>query len=544
MKKIAVLLLCMVCVLVAFAGCQKEETRDPNTIIIGIAATSVVTDYETNAYTLWLEEVTGYNIEIEKFAYDNSSYSTQISTLVTAGKPLPDIMWNFRLGDKVIREYGEDGVFIDLKPYFEDKEKSANFWQMYETYLTAEEQSRVWQMIHSDSRTEGGDGPIYVYPTVETSLIDILDFQPYINQTWLKTLGLKEPTTWNELVEVLRAFKTRDPNGNGKPDEVPLIGAKDGLGSNTLDWLMNFFIYCNDTYYFNVGADGELYLPYIEDAYRQGLIEIKKLFDEGLIAAQTLTYNTSDMKSLLSGSDRVGVAVGHATLIFNAENESIMRWKPLNVYGNAYYSENRFFRQTFITEDCPNPDAAWEVLMAMCTMEGAMRLRYGQPGKEWDWADEGAESFMGIPAIIKVYTDIWNTPNNSSWSAISGGIFPYSENEANQVPDNISAGLAYKYELFKEITDIYATAVANTDTSQICPWIRFDEVEDAAAGDYPSIRTAFVTWRALFLSGEKDPSIDADWDAYIAELEAFGLRDYIRIANQCYDRMYPNGNNN
>ena len=44
----------------------------------------------------------------------------------------------------------------------------------------------------------------------------------FINQTWLDALGLETPTTLDELTEVLYAFKTQDPNGNGEADEVPL----------------------------------------------------------------------------------------------------------------------------------------------------------------------------------------------------------------------------------------------------------------------------------------------------------------------------------
>lgn len=43
-----------------------------------------------------------------------------------------------------------------------------------------------------------------------------------INVEWLEKLGLDMPTTTEELKEVLIAFKTKDPNGNGKADEIPL----------------------------------------------------------------------------------------------------------------------------------------------------------------------------------------------------------------------------------------------------------------------------------------------------------------------------------
>ncbi|WP_227484998.1 extracellular solute-binding protein [Bifidobacterium longum] len=44
----------------------------------------------------------------------------------------------------------------------------------------------------------------------------------FINKTWLDKLGLQVPTTWDELENVLKAFKTEDPNGNGQADEIPM----------------------------------------------------------------------------------------------------------------------------------------------------------------------------------------------------------------------------------------------------------------------------------------------------------------------------------
>ena len=54
------------------------------------------------------------------------------------------------------------------------------------------------------------------------------------------------PTTTEEFYEVLKAFKTQDPNGNGKADEIPLIGSKDGWNQRPQDFLMNAFVYANN----------------------------------------------------------------------------------------------------------------------------------------------------------------------------------------------------------------------------------------------------------------------------------------------------------
>lgn len=50
-----------------------------------------------------------------------------------------------------------------------------------------------------------------------------------INKTWLDKLGLKVPDTIDELYNVLKAFKERDPNGNGRLDEIPVIEVSNDL---------------------------------------------------------------------------------------------------------------------------------------------------------------------------------------------------------------------------------------------------------------------------------------------------------------------------
>ena len=43
-----------------------------------------------------------------------------------------------------------------------------------------------------------------------------------IYQPWLDALNLEMPETTEELYNVLVAFKTQDPNGNGEADEIPM----------------------------------------------------------------------------------------------------------------------------------------------------------------------------------------------------------------------------------------------------------------------------------------------------------------------------------
>lgn len=58
----------------------------------------------------------------------------------------------------------------------------------------------------------------------------------WIYKPWLEKLNLSEPKTLDEFYNVLKAFKEKDPNGNGLADEIPFIGATSG-GEN---WFCDF----------------------------------------------------------------------------------------------------------------------------------------------------------------------------------------------------------------------------------------------------------------------------------------------------------------
>ncbi|UUZ87014.1 extracellular solute-binding protein [Paenibacillus sp. P26] len=69
------------------------------------------------------------------------------------------------------------------------------------------------------------DGKIYALPHINECFHCWYSQKVWINTTWLKKLNLQMPTTTEEFYQVLKAFKTQDPNGNGKQDEIPLSGA-------------------------------------------------------------------------------------------------------------------------------------------------------------------------------------------------------------------------------------------------------------------------------------------------------------------------------
>lgn len=133
------------------------------------------------------------------------------------------------------------------------------------------------------------DGKIYGMPSVGMRQIDSIQSLCFINQTWLDKLGMQQPTTVEELYNVLKAFKTMDPNGNGIADEIPMLG-----GDMIINYVINAFMYYEQAHPYNIGKDEKVYAPYTTDEFREGLKWLNKMCDEGLYSdlSFSVTANT------------------------------------------------------------------------------------------------------------------------------------------------------------------------------------------------------------------------------------------------------------
>ena len=554
MKKVIALLLCFVMVVSVFAGCGGDKTTQEGganaqaqtngdfdgTITIGLPKSSLVTDYYENYYTKWLEEKTGYNIEFQFFAANSNDYKTQLNTMVAGKLELPDILWSMNLGQTMYERYGQDGVLVDVSSYFNDPEKSAIFREQLGK-LSQEVQDNTWRRIQSDD----GSGAIYVFPEVQESLIDIMDSQVWINREWLETLNLDMPTDPDSLYDVLVAFKNGDPNGNGKADEIPLIGTSGSLSGDTMSWLINMFIYCDGSKQWNVDENGNLYLPETTDAYREALTYIRKLYKEGLMSPLTLSSSSADLQQLVCPADgadvMAGIVVCHITLGFVQGHEGLLQYEALPLWGNAIFNEDQYSLDTFITKDCKNVDAAWEVLMTMYSEESAVIQRYGEEGTNWDWAPEGSKSVIGEDraAQIRLYNDIWSTQSNACWMSVGCTILYNAEGEGNQsVPAEETPVNLHKYKLFNDMLDSYYNQQENYNppAEQICPLLvwpeNYKEQLPTQRSDCPSVISKY---RTDFITGKLNIESDADWNAYLQQLKNVGVEDWQYYAQLVYN---------
>lgn len=548
-KKFLAIVLALACVLSLCAcggqtgsngegsGEGGDRTADGKVkLSIGLPSSALVLSHENNALTKWLEETCNIEIKFVEYA-GGTDMATQISTTISARQELPDILWGMNLGDSLVNRYGKDGYFIDLSDYFAEKDGASKiFWDRMANELSEADQDLVLRSI-----TAPETGAIYGVPTIETSLTDKMQFQPWINQVWLDKLQLEAPTNCDELVTVLKAFKTQDPNGNGMADEIPLFGSQLGYGSKVVDWLINMFCYYNVKRVHNVGKDGKLYPVYTTDEYREALKFVKMLYDEELLTSLAWSATGQEMKTIItpvSGTALCGIFLGHLTSSTATNNDVLFEYVPLKNWGYVVRNDLSCNLGTFITDTCKNPDKAFEVLMTMWSWDGAMRIRYGEYGVNWTDPDPGAKSDMGLDATYKLIRDPLFEQSTAKWSQISSTFNNYAELETAQVAEQTDPWYAKRTAMAAEQYKLFAEQeAAKNDPSMICPLLVYTEEEQERTSMVKTnVSDRRTKAQTEFCTGILDPNSDADWNAYIKQLEDLGLAQVLESCQTSYDR--------
>ena len=525
-----------------------KEGED-NKLSIGIRVSANTTDYKDNDYTRWLEEKTGIDFEFVQFAGTNADTATQVALMTAAGEKLPDILFWFSGINKAQGEqYGRDGYFRDLSEYYTDPDMNYyRRWGLINSFPDDPTANEMLMRRGTDSETSA----IYSYPFLSGDPEDRPRNHVSINRLWLEKLGLEMPTTIDELYDVLVAFRDQDPNGNGIKDEIPMLCRPGNSYSDVTHWIMNAFLFVNDSYYFNI-EDGRLYVPYDQDEYRQALIFLKKLVDEGLLSSQSWTISSEEYKNLLNPTDgnpyTVGVCGASVYSDFLASGHSMQDYQQVpwlkDETGKGGYgpmASYAMYYTTFITEDCENPELAFRFMDFLCAPESYMRLRWGVEGRDWEWVDpaENLPGNLGGTARVRMLTDNdpQTYPNNITWHAYGG----------------MSSSQAFQQVVDLDDPDSFITAryYHDTDCIRYCEeaglpdevfYFNVYTVEEKERRDefVTDIQSYITTARADFCNGIANPESDADWQAYLDNLDRLNKDEWISIGQTAYDRTFKN----
>lgn len=231
-----------------------------------------------------LMEHTGITVDFEWVSEDG--FDTLLASKV-ASQELPDVISGGAAAPEAINDMIEQGLIVPITDYLDNE--LAN----YNNLLTDEDKLYL---------TNQSDGEIYGFGLV----MDVpQSYSTMIRTDWLERLNLEVPETWDEWMEVWRAFKNEDANGNGDPnDEVPFA-----FNYEFIRFVLNMFG-MNSNGEFSV-VDGE----YVYDAenpnYEKFLDAMREMYAEGLIPQEYVTLVGTEFNTL-GASNTLGSLVGYA----------------------------------------------------------------------------------------------------------------------------------------------------------------------------------------------------------------------------------------
>ncbi len=500
-KKIIALVLAVALMVAVFAGCGKKNSKISDGLELTIFMHFNNRFVFKDDYPLFVEAAKRTGVTLHATASEAISESATAWQTMVVSDTLPDII-HYSYSD--MNQFGLDGGLIPLEDLI--KKYAPNIQKYLDTYPIYK------------ARATASDGHIYCIPGSLSGLDEgSLPSQGWVvRQDWLDKLGLEAPTTVDELHDVLTAFKTKDPNGNGQADEIPFFSRLCdydciiNLAGGTKDW------YTEDGQNLVYGPMQEDYkagVKLLAQWYKEGLVD-REIFTRGSTARDSLYVQNNGglthdwFSSTTKYADKFANDVPGINLvgILPPKNEKgrVEEWTgrtPLHDFGWGISVDNKHVEETMKYFDF------W------MSEEGSRLLAYGIEGVHYTMVD-------GEP----IFTD----------EVLSSGDVPGYMRGIGQQEISAINSIAAEYqgmnEAGKAAFDLYK------DVVRPVPFISNWTAEESDVYDkYFNDCKSFVNEKtSKWVIGSSD--IDADWDSYIEELKKRHIEDCIKARNSAFKR--------
>lgn len=489
-------------------------------------------DWTNNGFVNTVAEESGIQMEIT--AVSGADSVTQRNLRLASGD-FPDVFmldWTSIMTFTDIMQYGvQEQILAPIDPYIEPY--SENMGRILEEHPD-----------FTDAIT-ATDGHIYGFPRFSECYHCLAYPKFYIRQDWLDALNLEMPTTTDELKDVLTAFVTKDPNGNGQADEIGLLGGTDFNLMLEYGIIGNSFVTVKPDFWLYTPDGENIEVSVTTDAYRDGLIYLNDLYANGLIDSTSFT-NDSDqfaqtvrLEPYVVGMyccDHIGMGYDTAN-VDEAKNYQIV---PVleGPDGVRQQSQNSGEGQiqgfhAVMTVACENPEAVFRMIDHYFYDDYWNMYRFhGPEGTGWDYAEEGAENVFGGPATYVINqlssdeSDALVTANGfapgpqADLAEFRAASLPYVEGDALYQPENYEQRVALDtMDLLNYIPDW------NLQYSVFIDPENANEYADIQTNLNSYIRSATVQ----FIMGDRDPNNDADWETYLSELDGYQIDRYLEL---------------
>lgn len=461
-----------------------------------------------------LEEESGVHIDWKNYSSD---YVEKRNLDISSGD-LPDAMWNAGASDYDLLSWAKDGVIIPIEDLIE--KHMPNFKKVLD------ENPEYLGMITAP------DGHIYSLPWIEElgqgkESIHTVNDVPWINVDWLDALGLEMPQTTDDLMTVLEAFKTQDPNGNGEADEIPISFIFDG-GNEDMKFLYGAFGIGDNDDHLVVNDDGTIDFTADNEEYKEATKYFNELYNKGLLDAEAFEHDWNSY--IAKGKEqRYGLYFTWDKMNVSGDNES---YQPLPVLegptGIKHVTRTNgfgFSRDRFvITSANKNLELTAKWVDQMYAPIQSVQNNWGTYG------DEELQNIFELDEenqMLKHLPLEGTAPGELRQKTEAGGplaILDEYYGTVTTMPDDAK----WRLDIFH---DNYLEFV-NNENNYPRVFLSLEDADRIAQIDadlFPFVNRKRAEW---ITNGK----IDEEWDSYVEELERLGLSEWMTIKQEAYNQ--------
>lgn len=528
MRKLITLVLAAVLMVSLLAGCKGVGSGSKSTVKVNTEGfpivdeplklkivnmqTPIQQDFNEIVILKNFEEKSG--IDVEWINVPQEFVAERRNIMMASAEELPDVFFKMQFTAAEVTKYAKQGLFLPLsdliEKYAPNVKAAFQEWPDVEKGLTLD------------------DGKIYCLGYILGAPAITTGTKLFFNSEALEMVGKEVPTTLDDFVSVLQAFKDLDYNGNGKADEVPLTcSSYAGLepvfyGSFGLGTRGGRHGYVDID-----PATNELRFIPTSDRYKEVLQFMNMLYSEGLLDQEIFTM---DMPKLIAkGEEGRALCYGfvnHSIIGYEYSEKSVGMEAPFKgPYGDQLWrnasSALSGFGNMVITKKNPSPEATMRWADYWYSDDGIREYFMGIEGETYYIDDEGNYQ----------YTDyVMKNPDGIMFEQVLGAYVPW----AGGANPSIASNKYFKGGEMQPITKASADKLYEYRAEVIWPSFTWQESE---SDDMVSINTDINTYinenRALFVTGKR--SFD-EWDDFVKGFDNMRLDRYMEIYQNALKR--------
>ncbi len=437
-----------------------------------------------------------------------ADWSTKINLMLTSGE-YPDVIVR---GGLNLEMYGVDQeILLPLDDYINQ------YMPNYKALLDADPE--LAKTLRSS------DGKMYQIGWIIPQNINV-DGHLFINVDWLKAAGLDMPTTMDEYVEALRAFRDLDVDGDGDTDdEIPYGGTFIDLQNGVTNLLRCFGVPTNNEY-ICLDDEGKAYSWLTCDGVRDGMETLASWYAEGLIDIESVSMDYNAFEAKVNAND-----LG-----------SFWRWRMTSMGTTP---------EVYEQYECmlPTPAEGYEVKIPV-SMElpgfgAALTVAAAENGKVeavCKWLDAQFQWDNMISGYNGMYNEFWDYDENGMVD-----IWPMTDG-TRSVPGQSSmyycCGKDYFAKVLMPSHRIEKTnycqwytenGLLEKNSRQLLTTLSTKTVEESQQLDLLRAEISKYAKEALIQFITKGVT-DESWNTYLQTLENLRIDEFVQIYQTSYDR--------